>query len=77
MFGRERILSAPAYKVCELSRDAICVQLSKELSDMTVRYEEVEAVRRDVKRHLGEDAFFDPIKGEGYRYSVPQFEFVD
>lgn len=77
LFGRNRILSAPAYRVCELSQEMIYVQLSESLSDLRTHYEDVEAVRRKVKQHLDSNAFFDPSKGEEHEYNIPQFAFAD
>ncbi len=76
LFGRSRILSAPAYQVRELSQGMIYVQLSESLSDLRTNYEGVEAVRRGVKQHLDSNAFFDPSKGEEHEYNIPQFAFA-
>lgn len=75
MFGRERLLSAPAYKVEALGPDRVLVQLSERLDDLEKRWDEVEKVRIAVKNHLGADAFFQPDADSSFRYRVPEFKF--
>lgn len=59
MFGLDRLLSAPAYKIEKLSDDAVYLQLSPNLTDLQTDYEAVHAVREKVQEHLGREAFFD------------------
>jgi hypothetical protein len=73
LFGRERILSAPAFAVQELTKDIIYLQLTENISDVKSRYEEVNAINRAVKEHLNCNAFFDPDAPDGHKYNVPEF----
>ncbi|GBF52112.1 hypothetical protein LPTSP4_36500 [Leptospira ryugenii] len=71
LFGMEKLLSAPAPVVKKLSKDQVYLQLSKNLEK--INYEELEENRKLVKKHLGEDAFFQIEKGIDYKYKVPDF----
>jgi hypothetical protein len=62
MFSMERLLSAPAYVVKQLSDDAVYLQLSPKLTDLLDDYAVVDAVRQKVKDHIGRDTFFDVAK---------------
>lgn len=78
MFGMERLLSAPAYKVEKLSDDAVYIQLSQNLTDLQTDYEAVHAARERVQEHLGRDAFFDvkkayPLRGPIGEMPAEQF----
>jgi hypothetical protein len=73
LFGRERLLSAPAYKVEELAYGGITLQLTPSLSDLRTKTDEFEAVRSATLAHLDNDAFFDPTKGPDYEYQRPNF----
>lgn len=77
LFGLEKLLSAPAYKVQQLGPETVYVQLSESLYDMHDHYEEVDRVRCRVKRHLDDNIFYDPRNGDGHTYRIPQFEFLD
>jgi hypothetical protein len=77
LFGRERILSAPASIVEEFAQNTICIQLSESLLDLQSKYDEVNAVRQAVKKHLNCDAFFDPAADSGRKYRVPEFEWKE
>lgn len=59
MFGMERLLSAPAFKVEQLSDSAVYLQLTPSLSDLESNYEEFHAIRMRTQAHLGNEAFFD------------------
>jgi hypothetical protein len=68
MFGMERLLSAPAFKVEKLSDSAVYIQLSPNLSEFELDYASVHASRLKVQAHLGTEAFFDanrayPLRG--------------
>lgn len=56
-FGKEKIITTPAYSILELPKDAVCLQMY-EKPEM---FEEsnVEDVIKKAKNHLGEEAFFD------------------
>ncbi len=73
MFGREKLLSAPAYDVHGMEGGCIWLQLSPSLKDVANNYEEFEAVRQAVKEHLNPNAFFQIDQPEGHRYDVPDF----
>ncbi len=60
LFGRERLLSAPAYRVEELPYGMVWIQLSESPLDMRDRYDELHAQRQAIKAHLNQNAFFDP-----------------
>jgi hypothetical protein len=71
LFGMDKLLSAPAPIVKKISDSQVYLQLKKDLDD--VSYEELETNRALVKKHLGEDAFFQIEKGRNYKYKVPNF----
>ncbi|MGY6269019.1 hypothetical protein ACXIUT_04950 [Achromobacter denitrificans] len=77
LFGLEKLLSAPAYKVQQLGPETVYMQLSESVFDMHDRYGEVDEVRQRVKKHLDDNIFFDPANAEDHVYRVPQFEFSD
>lgn len=70
-FGRDVLLTAPAYLAREVTDEAIYVQLSKSILDLKSDYAAVDAVREQVKKHLGRDAFFQPDLGPTYKYMTP------
>ena len=78
MFGLERLLSAPAFKVEKLSESAVYIQLTPNLSDLEVSYESFHATRLRVQAHLGNEAFFDaarayPLRGPMGEIPANQF----
>ncbi|MGY6269023.1 hypothetical protein ACXIUT_04970 [Achromobacter denitrificans] len=77
LFGLEKLLSAPAYRVEQLGPETVYLQLSESIFDMHERYEEVDGVRQRVKKHLDDNIFFDPANAADHVYRVPQFEFPD
>lgn len=66
LFGLEKLLSAPAYKVEQLGPETVYLQLSESLFDMLDHYEAVDAERQKVKAHLDDNIFFDPKKSVHY-----------
>lgn len=66
LFGLEKLLSAPAYKVEQIGPEAVYLQLSESLFDMHEQYELVDAERQKVKAHLDDNIFFDPKKSVHY-----------
>jgi hypothetical protein len=66
LFGLEKLLSAPAYKVEQLGPETVYLQLSESLFDMHDHYEAVDAERQKVKAHLDDNIFFDPKKSVHY-----------
>ena len=77
LFGLEKLLSAPAYKVEQLGPESVYIQLSESLFDMHDRYAEVDAVRQQVKQHLDDNIFFDARNLEGHVYRTPVFAFPE
>lgn len=73
LFTRQRLLSAPAYRIEELENGAILVQLTPNLSDTRRNERAFENVRKAVRDHLNSDAIFDEKKGPQFRYAVPDF----
>ena len=73
IFGRDRMLSAPAHLVRELAPDTFYLQLTDRLSDLKDRFNQFDSVRRRVKEHLGADAFFSPELGREHTYRTPDF----
>jgi hypothetical protein len=75
LFSRERLLSAPAYRVVELKNGSVLMQLTEfpgESEEEPNGYQN----RKDlVKNHLSLDAFFDPNKGADHKYFVPEFSW--
>lgn len=81
MFGLERLLSAPAYKVEKLSDDAVYLQLSANLTDLQTDYDAVHVVREKVQAHLGREAFFDvsrayPLRGGAGIGELPMDQWI-
>lgn len=84
LFGKERLLNAPAYLVEELGPDTIYIQLTELLADTVNKATELQLCRDRFKEHIGCKAFF--IHGEGYDrlqrgpvgdvFSVPNFELI-
>jgi hypothetical protein len=57
-FGRERILSTPAYHVEELDDDTIYIQLTEKMHDLHDDFDTVMVRREAAKQHLGYDCFY-------------------
>ncbi len=74
LFGKERLLSAPAFDLREIGGGCIYIQLSESIYDLETDYERVDGVRQAVKKHLDCNAFFDPDAPEGHVYNVPEFK---
>jgi hypothetical protein len=74
MFGRERLLTAPAHEVHELSKGAISIKLTTAIEDTQEDWERFKSVRALCKAHLGSDAFFDR-SNPNQIYQVPKFKF--
>lgn len=86
LFGKERLLSAPAYKVELLNDEAIFFQLTPDMNDLWDNFDTVMEMRENVKQHLGYEAFYrkeldydwqaHPEKA-GQVYKVPVFNFIE
>jgi len=83
-FGKENLLTAPAYTVEELGPEMVYVQLTEKITDAAENYPEVQACRQRFKEHFHNNAFF--MSGKGYDYlektpvgdvfAVPNFELI-
>lgn len=85
MFGKEKLLSTPAYLVEDIDPEMVFIQLTPKMDDIHDQFDMVMAARATAKRHLGEDAFFkselaydhkdEHNKGKaGKVFRVPTFE---
>jgi hypothetical protein len=70
MFGKERLLSTPAFRVEDIGSEMVFIQLTPKMEDIHEQYDVVMAARAEAKRHLGEDAFFKPELA--YDYKEPE-----
>jgi hypothetical protein len=78
MFGRERILSAPAYSSESLSDKMALLQMTKKMTDVNDSKDVFDAVRSCVKNWLGIDAFYELGKETlASSYNLPVFKFYD
>ena len=75
MFGRERLLSAPAHEVEELACGAIALKLTASLDDTDEEWQCFKIVRTLCQMHLGDDFFCDSNNPPSHIYRVPQFTF--
>jgi hypothetical protein len=75
LFSRERLLSAPAYRVLELKNGSVLVQLTEFPGDSGEGPNGYQNRKDLVKNHLSSDAFFDPNKGADHKYFVPEFSW--
>ena len=62
LFGKERLLSVPAYLVKELDYGGVWIQLCESPLEFVSDYERVNRSRQQAKEHLGLNAFFDFTK---------------
>ncbi|MCK7473646.1 MAG: hypothetical protein MZV49_09205 [Rhodopseudomonas palustris] len=69
-FGKDRLLSSPAFKVEEWGNEMVYIQLSENLLDLRSDRDGVRKEADRVKEHLGLDSFFNPEKGPGGEYRV-------
>lgn len=76
MFGRDRLLSVPAYSARALSDETVLLQMTEKLSDVAERPSVFDDARQKVKLHLGEDAFFYPRGPALGSYRTPEFSFT-
>jgi hypothetical protein len=75
MFGKEKLLAAPAHRVEACSRDLMEIQLTERVQDCVKAREEVETVRASVIEHLNEGAFYGKPGPDG-AYRSPEFRGV-
>ncbi|PNK59550.1 hypothetical protein [Psychrobacter sp. FDAARGOS_221] len=62
LFGMDKILSAPVYKVEQLSDDTVYLQLTENITDSYEKFEEFQKIRQAVKNHLDPMAFYQKDK---------------
>jgi hypothetical protein len=77
MFGMERLLSSPAFKVEQLSDSAVYIQLTPNLSDLEADYASFHATRLQVQAHLGSEAFFDPTRAYPLRGPIEDLSMIE
>ncbi len=63
MFGKERLLTTPAFKVEEIGEDMVFIQLTERMEDIHLKFQEVLGARAKAKEHLGKEYFFNLEKG--------------
>jgi hypothetical protein len=77
LFGRKKLLSAPAIGVRELSNGAIGIRLTERLNDSQDDWDRFEIVRKRCEQFLDSAAFFDPSLPSNHAYRVPTFRFAE
>jgi hypothetical protein len=70
--GRERVLSTPVPVIEEVAPKTFYLQLSDNMLDFATRFEEMAALQRRVKEHLGADCFVDHKARYTRTYRVPE-----
>jgi hypothetical protein len=73
LFGRDRLLSCPGYRVIEWPNGSITIQLTPNISDTHDRFPEFRDARAKAKAHLGDEILFSEQKGRFGEYLVPDF----
>jgi hypothetical protein len=58
MFGKERLLTTPAYRTEALSDEVVFIQLTPNMDDLWDEFDSVMEARERAKHHLGYDCFF-------------------
>jgi hypothetical protein len=76
LFGKERLLSTPAYRVDVLSERMVLLQISKELSEVGDHTGTFSRARERAILHLGEKAFFRSAAEAVGDYRAPNFAFA-
>jgi hypothetical protein len=75
MFGRDYLLSAPAFSTESLSNETVLLQTTEKLTDVERRPDVFNEARSRIKAHLGQDAFFRTDDTGDRSYRTPQFKF--
>lgn len=75
LFGLEKLLSTPAFKVEQLGPETVYLQLTESIFDVRERYDHVDAVREKVKAHIDDNIIFNPNNPPDHVYRVPDFQF--
>ena len=74
LFGKARLLSAPAHRVDELNEGHVAIQLTPDILDFRNRTDLAIGVQNRVIKHLGPDAFYSADLGEDYSYRAPRLD---
>lgn len=78
LFGMEKLLTTPAYKVEKLNDETVFIQLTENLTDSVENFAEFQKIRKVVKDHLDPDAFYQKEKAyEILSHHDPYFELVE
>jgi len=76
MFGKERLLSTPAYQVDVFSEGIVLLQISEKLSEVADHPGTFRSARERAILHLGESAFFRSAAEAADDYRAPNFAFA-
>ena len=60
MFGVDRLVTCPAFRIDRISESSVIVQSSETLVNAQSSNAEFQRIQSDIIDHLGRDAFFDP-----------------
>ncbi len=78
IFGLQKLLSAPAFKIEQLGPEMVYIQLTERLDDAIHDFVKFQTARDAFKAHLkSSNAFFDYTLPPDHRYNVPVFHLQD
>jgi hypothetical protein len=78
LFGLDRLLSAPAFKVEQIGDEMVYVQLTDQLNDAVSDFAKLQAARDEFKGHFKSmNVFFDPTLPADHKYVTPTFHLDD
>ncbi|PKA06455.1 hypothetical protein [Leptospira harrisiae] len=72
-FGKAKIETIPCYKISKLSNKLYAIQLTKDILDLKNNFQEFDEIRNKAKKHLGLNAFFNPVLKPDFKYETPKF----
>jgi hypothetical protein len=77
LFGLDKLLSTPAFKVEQLGPESVYIQLTETLFDVRERTDHVKGIRQQVIAHLDPDnnIIFNANNPPDHIYRVPDFQF--
>lgn len=70
MFGKEKLMTTPAYKVEEVGDEMVFIQLTSDMEDIHKSFKQVMEARIAAKKHLGEESFFKHDLAYDFRLSA-------
>lgn len=70
MFGKEKLLNTPAYKVEDIGEEMVFIQLTSGMEDIHNNFKKVMDARLIAKKHLGENSFFKHDLAYDFRVSA-------